>query len=35
MLHELRTPVQPEAVQVVERFAATGSAVHVEHFLFD
>jgi hypothetical protein len=34
MLHELRTPAQPEAVRVVERFAATGSAVQVEHFLF-
>ena len=35
MLHELRRPAQPEAVRVVERFAATGSVVQWEHFLFD
>jgi hypothetical protein len=35
MLRELRTPARPEAVQVVERFAANGSAIQVEHFLFD
>jgi hypothetical protein len=35
MLHELRTPGQPEAVRIVEGFSANGSAVQVQNFLFD
>jgi hypothetical protein len=35
MLHQLRTPAQPKAVRVVERFPVNGSAVQVEHFLFE